>query len=125
VAARLPTGVAHPTGVPRIGDVFWLDTGCYGQDKKPTRPAVVIRPALAGVLPEVLVVVRTSAEEFLSTHVTHPKDLSIGLNRDGIFPKVYQRRIDVRFFAMPTFASYQGQLSEPHLSDVLKMVGLL
>lgn len=126
MTVKLPKGVEHPTGLPCVGDVYWLDTGaCYGGDIKPTRPAVVLRPAIFGVLPEVLVLVRTSADEFSSTHVKHPKDLSIGLDRDGIFPRIYQRRIDVRFFSMPQYASYQGSLVEPHLSAILKMVGLL
>ena len=126
MTAKLPEGVAHPTGVPCVGDVFWLDTAaCYGHDVKPTRPAVVLRPSIFGVLPEVLVLVRTSAEDFSSEHVQHPKDLSIGLDRDGIFPKSYQRRVDQRFFTMPTYASYQGTLSEPYLTQILSMVGLL
>lgn len=126
MTAKLPEGTAHPTGVPCVGDVFWLDTdACYGHDIKPTRPAVVLRGAIFGVLPEVLVLVRTSAEEFSSAHVKHPKNLTVGLDRDGIFPKIYQRRVDQRFFNMPAHASYQGKLDEPHLTLILKMMGLL
>jgi hypothetical protein len=125
VAATLPRAVAHPTGVPRAGDVFWLDTSCYGGDKKPTRPAVVIRGAIPGLLNEVAVVVRTSVNEFSGTHVEHPKDLTIGLDREGKFPKTYRRLIDLRFFKMPAFTSYQGPLPEPHLSEILKMMNLL
>ena len=123
--ATLPPGSAHPTGMPRVGDVYWLDTGSYGQDKKPTRPAVVIRAAIPGLLDDVAVIVRTSMGEFTGRHVKHPVDLSIGLDRDGIFPKVYRRLVDVRFFSMATFASYQGQLPEPYMSDILEMMDLI
>ncbi len=126
MTANLPQGREHPTGVPCVGDVFWLDTSaCYGDDIKPTRPAVVLRPAIFGILPEVLVLVRTSAEEFPSEYVKHDRDPTIGLDRDGIFPKNYQRRVDQRFFAMPMYASYQGTLGDPHLTQLLRMVGLL
>lgn len=123
--ATLPPGSAHPTGVPRVGDVYWLDTGCYGHDKKPTRPAVVIRAAVPSLLDEVAVLVRTSMGEFGTRHVKHPMDLSLGLDRDGIFPKVYRRLIDVRFFSMANFACFQGQLSEPYMSDILEMMDLI
>jgi hypothetical protein len=89
VAVTLPPALPHPTGVPQVGDVYWVDTFCYGGNKKPTRPLVVVRGPVPGLLDDVIIICRTSAEEFSSMHVKHPADPSVGLNKDGIFPKAY------------------------------------
>ena len=71
-----------------------------------------------------IIICRTSAEEFSSKHVKHPADPSLSLNKDGIFPKAYRRNVDVRFFSMSNLTSYQGQLGEEYLRDILVMMGL-
>ena len=123
MAVVLPTANPHPSGVPSVGDVYWVDTTVYGGNKKPTRPVVVVR-APNDVLPDALVVTRTSMGEVRGSHVKHPADLSLALDRDGAFAKHYMRRIDIRFFAMPQHTRFQGQLPEPYIGQVLKMVGM-
>ncbi|MFD4640758.1 hypothetical protein ACFWN2_25815 [Lentzea sp. NPDC058436] len=123
MAVVLPAANSHPSGVPRVGDMFWVDTTVYGGNKKPTRPVVVVRVP-NDVLPDALVVTRTSMDEMQGRHVKHPADPGLALDRDGAFAKLYQRRIDVRFFAMPQYVRYQGQLPEPYLGQVLQMVGM-
>lgn len=125
MAVALPAAKPHPNGVPRVGDVYWVDTaGCYGGNKKPTRPVVVVRAAKPPLLTDVLIVARTSDCNPRATHVKHPQDPALGLRKPGAFVKTYRRSIDVRFFSMPKLTSYQGVLDDRYLEDVLKMVGL-
>ncbi|MFG2445006.1 hypothetical protein ACGFQG_19240 [Nocardia fluminea] len=104
--------------------MYWLDTMCYGGNKKPTRPAVVIRSPIPGLLDDVIVICRTSKQEYSHTHVRHSADLALGLDRPGAFAKSYRRHVDLGFFAQPQFTSYQGQLGEPYLDQILRMTGM-
>lgn len=122
VAPPLPPAKPRPPGAPEVGDLFWVDTSCYGGNIKPTRPAVVVRGPIPGLVDDVVVICRTSATDFQRKHVKHPADHSVGLSKDGVFPKEYERQIDVRFFSMPQHTSYQGRLGEPYLGQILRMV---
>lgn len=124
MGSALPPAQPHPTGTPGVGDVYWVNTDCYGGNKKPTRPAVVIRGPIEGLLDDVLVICRTSQDEVSGRYVKHPADLTLRLDRPGLFPKMYERAVDVRFFTNPLFTSYQGHLGEPFLDEILRMTGM-
>jgi len=125
VTVRLPAARAHPTGAPRVGDVYWVDTdACYGGNKKPTRPVVVVRAPNEPLLTDAIVMTRTSMDQIGAPHVKHPADIALGLDRNGLFVTTYQRRIDARFLANPVYASFQGVLPEQILVAVAGLVGL-
>lgn len=119
----LPPAITHPTGLPEVGDLYWLNTACYGGNKKDTRPGVVIRAPLPGLFTDAKVIVRTSRQEAAGVH--HPVSLDLNLDRPGVFPKHYVRTVDERFFKQAKFASYQGKIDEATLTAILQSLGLL
>jgi hypothetical protein len=121
----LPPALPHPTGEPRVGDLYWLDTAvCYGKDKKVRRPVVIVRAPNPPLLSDAVVVARTSDEDAAGTGVLHSGIPGTSLSRNGKFMKKWRHNVDARFFAMPAVASYAGELDAPALHDVLKMMGL-
>jgi len=121
----LPAAVPHPTGVPRVGDLYWLNTAtCYGKDKKVRRPAVVVRGPNPPLLTDVVVIARTSDVNAVGVGVAHAGVVGTPLDRAGKFMKRWRHNIDARLFAMPAYTSYAGELDSATLHDVLKMMGL-
>lgn len=119
----LPPSLAHPTGQPRVGDVYWVDTSIYGGDRKERRPLVVVRAALPPLLDNVLVVTRTS--DTTKHGVKHARNLALQLDDDGVFSLRNRKRVEQpAFFTMPRYASFVGEIEEQVLADVLTMVGL-
>ncbi len=125
MTVHLPTAQPHPTGSPRVGDIYWVDTeACYGGNKKPTRPVVIVRAPNEPLLTDAIVITRTSMDQISAPHVKHPADLALGLERAGLYVATYQRRIDARLFVNPMFTSYQGVLPDKILVAVTGLVGL-
>ena len=123
MAVVLPPSLAHPTGQPRVGDMYWVDTSIYGGDKKEQRPLVVVRAALPPLLDNVLVVTRTS--DTTEPGVKHAKNLALRLNADGVFSLRNRKRVEQPvFFTMPRYASFVGEIEEEVLAAVLTMVRL-
>jgi len=121
----LPVAVPHPTGVPRVGDLYWLDTAtCYGKDKKLRRPAVVVRAPNPPLLTDAVVIARTSDVNAVGVGVPHAGAVGTPLDRAGKFMKRWRYNIDARLFAMPAYTSFAGELDSSTLHDVLKMLGL-
>jgi hypothetical protein len=123
VTVVLPPSLAHPTGQPRVGDVYWVETSIYGGDKRERRPLVVVRAASPPLLDNVLVVTRT--RDTTGPGVKHAKNLALQLNADGVFSLRNRKRVEQPvFFTMPRYASFMGEIEEEVLADVLAMVGL-
>lgn len=123
-SARLPTAMPHPTGTPRVGDLYWVDTAaCYGRDRKPRRPVVVVRAPNPPLLTDAVVVARTSDVNADGTGVKHTAVADTTLDRDGKFMKKRRHHIDQRLFSMPE-TSYAGELAPDVLHDVLAMLEL-
>lgn len=123
MTVQLPRGVPHPTGKVSVGDVFWLDTfACYGGNKKPTRPGVVVRAPNPPLFTDARFAVRTSRDE--ATGVAHGPSPELNLDRPGVFPAHYVRPVDARFLSQSRYATFQGTLDSATLDRILRMLGL-
>ena len=103
--------------LPRVGELYLVSTIIYtfGHDPAADRPAVVIcvPPEPASRSP-IQLVTRTSKAV---SGVKHPADVSLGLDRDGVFSDLVS--VEQQLWS-PQNVKRLGMLPEPFLCDVLR-----
>ncbi len=105
-------------GLPEVGDVFMTDTLIFiNGDHAVERPVVVLR-APRHRLDYVTVIQRSSTAE-KQKGVDHPRDGSLGLDRDGRWVLDYQRATRCDQFLLA--ATHTGRLDDTYLEPLIKM----
>lgn len=101
-----------------VGGLYRIDTVLLsGVDPKPRRPAVVIALPPYG-LSDLPVLGRTS--DTTVRGIDHPRNLALGLTKDGVFGYRYLRHIDARHFtASPHAVDFLGMLEDEYFAKVL------
>jgi hypothetical protein len=103
--------------LPKVGELYLVNTFIYsiGHDPAADRPAVVICvPPDPSSRSPIQLVTRTSKPV---PGVRHPADLSLKLNRNGVFSDLVS--VEQQLWR-PENVEYLGLLPEPCLSDVLR-----
>lgn len=105
--------------------MYWVDTmACYGGDQKSRRPVVIVRAPNPPMLTDAIVVARSTKEKVPGAFVDHEPNRALDLDKPGRFVKFHRKHIDARFFDLPAYTQYHGQLDEDTLQKVLIMMGL-
>jgi hypothetical protein len=116
--ASLGRRLMDEAGLPEIGDVFMTDTLIFANgDHALERPVVVVRAPRHAV--DYVTVIQRSSTAKKQKGVDHPKDATLGLNKDGRWVIEYQRatRCD-QFLAAGTL---QGRLDNAYLEPLVEM----
>jgi len=112
-----PKGKAGEPNLPKFGELYLVETRIFsfGTDPAADRPAVVIGlPAGPESKSPIQVVTRTSQSV---PGIKHPADLSISLNKDGVFADLAS--IEQQLWR-PGNVLLLGVLPDPYLSLVLE-----
>ena len=116
--SREPQGRGHEQRPvhPRVAGVYKVQAHVFPfGDKKQSRPVVVMCEPIVG-LDEVWVWTRTSQR---GSGIHHPKNVTLGLDKDGWFAELNLKRVAARYLRDRRTARYTGQL-EPEYFDQLK-----
>lgn len=106
--------MSHPVR----GGLYQVRTALLsGTDPKPTRPVVVIALPPVG-LPDVPVITRTS--DTSERGVFHPRNLALGLSKDGVFGYRYLRSIDERYFRVTDAVAFLGMLEQGCFDQIIQ-----
>lgn len=108
----------HDGGLPELGDVFMTATLVFTDgDHAVERPVVIVRPPRHTL--DYLTVIQRSSTATTQRGVDHPRDLVLGLERDGRWVLEYQRaaRCD-QFLSAATFS---GRLPDKYLEPLVEM----
>ncbi len=105
-------------GLPEVGDVFLTGTLIFANgDHALERPVVVVRAPRHEV--DYLTVIQRSSSATTQRGVDHPRDLALGLDRDGRWVLDYQRA--VRCDAFLPAATHAGRLPDEYLGPLVEM----
>lgn len=105
-------------GLPEVGDIFMTGTLIFvNGDHAIERPTVVVRAPRHRL--DYLTVIQRSSTVTTQRGVDHPRDLALGLDKEGRWVLDYQRAARCDLFVAA--ARYAGILSDPFLEPLIEM----
>src|SRR4051795_11613564 len=106
-----PSGDAAAWSLPEVAQVYWVQPWIFlDGDPKEERPVVVVRPPRAAG--DTLAVVERTSTRLDLRGVAHPADLTLGLNKPGVWAFRFIRTAEERLFR-PPFVGLVGVLRAP------------
>jgi hypothetical protein len=104
--------------LPEVGDVFMTATLIFTNgDHAIERPVVVVRAPRHKL--DYLTVIQRSSTATTQRGVDHPRDLALGLDRDGRWVLDYQRAARCDEFV--SAATHAGRLPDAYLDPLVEM----
>ncbi len=108
----------NDAGLPEVGDLFMTATLIFTNgDHAIERPVVVVRAPRHKL--DYLTVIQRSSTARTQRGVDHPRDLALGLDRDGRWVLEYQRATRCDEFL--SAAAHAGRLPDAYLDPLVEM----